>query len=234
LLTYGGLAALMAVLIGVPAVKAALDPLMWRPLFPGVATTAGYATAAGPGQTFRFLTHPGASILLTALIGQWAFRRRGLAPAGSGRTALAATWRSAWPASAGIVSMVGLATLMEHAGMTQLLARGLGQLMGAAFPLVSPLIGMLGAFATGSNTNSNVLFAPLQKSAAEMLALAPVILVAAQTAGGSLGSLLAPAKLVVGCSTVGLTGRDGEVLRRTLPYGLAIGLGLGVLALVLA
>jgi lactate permease len=233
-LTYGGLAALMAVLIGVPAVKAALDPLMARPLFPAVATTAGFTTPAGPGQAFRFLTHPGASILLVALAAQWAFRRRGLAPPGSGRAAQASTWRSAWPASIGIVTMVGLATLMEHAGMTQLLAQGLGQLMGAAFPIVSPLIGMLGAFATGSNTNSNVLFAPLQKSAAELLGLAPVVLVAAQTAGGSLGSLLAPAKLVVGCSTVGLAGRDGEVLRRTLPYGLTIGLGLGVLAMVLA
>ena len=55
--------------------------------------------------------------------------------------------------------------------MTQLLAQGLAGLMGATFPLVSPLVGILGAFATGSNNNSNVLFAPLQKSIAGLLSI---------------------------------------------------------------
>jgi len=130
--------------------------------------------------------------------------------------------------------MVGLSTLMEYCGMTLLLAQGLAALMGPAFPIVSPAIGILGAFATGSNTNSNVLFAPLQKSAALLLGLSPLLLLAAQTAGGSLGSMVAPAKIMVGCSTVGLKGREGEVLRRTLPYGLLIGLGLGLLTWLLS
>jgi lactate permease len=98
---------------------------------------------------------------------------------------------------------------------------------------VSPLVGILGAFATGSNNNSNVLFAPLQKSAALLLAIDPRLLISAQTAGGALGSMLAPAKIIVGCSTVGLNGREGEVLRKTLAYGLVIGLCLGGLAWVL-
>jgi lactate permease len=55
------------------------------------------------------------------------------------------------------------------------------------------------------------------------------VLLAAQTTGSSLGSLLAPAKIIVGCSTVGLKGRDGDVLRRTVPYGLLIGVVLDVL-----
>ncbi|NLF78839.1 MAG: L-lactate permease, partial [Chloroflexi bacterium] len=55
---------------------------------------------------------------------------------------------------------------------------------------------------------------------------------ASQTTGGALGSMIAPAKIIVGCSTVGLQGRDGDVLRVTLPYGLAIGLGMGGLVLV--
>jgi lactate permease len=106
--------------------------------------------------------------------------------------------------------------------------------MGAGFPLVSPLVGILGAFATGSNNNSNVLFAPLQKSIAALLAIDPRLLLAAQTAGGALGSMIAPAKIAVGCSTVGLKGCEGDVLRRTLFYGLGIGLLLGGLALVFA
>ncbi len=44
--------------------------------------------------------------------------------------------------------------------------------------------------------------------------------------------MLAPAKIVVGCSTVGLKGREGDVLRRTLLPGLLIGLLLGAIALI--
>jgi len=76
-----------------------------------------------------------------------------------------------------------------------------------------------------------VLFAPLQKSVAALLAIDPRLLLATQTAGGALGSMIAPAKLIVGCSTVGLKGREGDVLRRTLLYGLGSGLLLGGLAL---
>ena len=136
------------------------------------------------------------------------------------------------PATIGVVSMVGLSTLMDHTGMTQRLAEALADLLDTAFPSVSALVGMLGAFATGSNNNSNVLFASLQEQVALLLGITPSLLVASQTTGGALGSMIAPAKIIVGCSTVGLQGRDGDVLRVTLPYGLAIGLGMGALALV--
>ena len=66
-----------------------------------------------------------------------------------------------------------------------------------------------------------------------VLNLSPAIIVAAQTSGGSLGSLLAPAKIIVGCATVGLKNQEGQVLRRTLPWGLAITALLGLLTWVL-
>jgi lactate permease len=130
--------------------------------------------------------------------------------------------------------MVGLSTLMEHTGMMLTLAQALSRWMGAAFPVISPLIGILGAFATGSNNNSNVMFAVLQQDTARLLNLDPGVVLAAQTAGGALGSMLAPAKIIVGCSTTGIIHRQGEVLHRTLVYGLAIGLGLGIMTFFLS
>jgi lactate permease len=118
--------------------------------------------------------------------------------------------------------------------MTLLLAQALSAAMGSLFPLVSPLVGILGAFATGSNNNSNVLFASLQQGAAHLLAIDPRLLLAAQTAGGSLGSMLAPAKIIVGCSTVDARGQEGDVLRRTAAYGLGIGFAIGAIVLLLA
>ncbi|NPV57348.1 MAG: L-lactate permease, partial [Anaerolineae bacterium] len=56
----------------------------------------------------------------------------------------------------------------------------------------------------------------------------------AQTAGGAVGSMLAPAKIIFGCSTTGLTGQEGRVMRRTVVYGLLVALTLGVFAWLVA
>jgi lactate permease len=238
LASYGGLAAVLTIIAWPGPLRQALLPAVWQPAFPQVITRAGWAAAeawvtpAGPGIAFHPFTHPGTAILLAALLSYALFRRFKLCAPTDLTAAAGSTWRSAAPASVGIITTVGLSTLMEHTGMTQLLALGLAGVMGAAFPLVSPLVGILGAFATGSNNNSNILFVPLQNSAAALLSIDPRLLLAAQTAGGALGSMLAPAKITVGCSTVGLKGSEGDVLRRTLLPGLLIGLALGALGLL--
>jgi lactate permease len=234
LASYVGLALLMSVIVWPGPLHSLLYAPLWQTSFPEVSTLAGFVTPAGPGQAFRPLVHPGSAILLVALISYAAHRRAHLCAPGDLTAAARATWRSAAPSSLGIIATVGLSTLMEHAGMTQMLAEGLAALVGNVFPLVSPLVGILGAFATGSNNNSNVLFAPLQNSIAALLNISPLLLLSTQTAGGALGSMIAPAKLTVGCSTVGLKSREGDVLRRTLFYGLGIGLLLGVLALLIS
>ena len=80
-----------------------------------------------------------------------------------------------------------MALTMQHAGMTQLLAEALSAGTGALFPLISPFIGALGAFMTGSNTNSNVVFGQLQQQTAVALNLSVPWILAAQTAGGAIG-----------------------------------------------
>lgn len=232
--SYGGLALLMTAIAWPGPLRETIYPMLWQIRFPEVTTLSGFLTPDGPGQAFRPLVHPGTSIFLAALLTYAIYRRINLCAPGDLGGAARATWRSAAPASLGIITTVGLSTLMEHTGMTQLLAEGLAGLMGASFPLVSPLVGILGAFATGSNNNSNVLFAPLQHTVAALLSMDPSLLLAAQTTGGALGSMIAPAKIAVGCSTVQLKGREGDVLRRTLGYGLGIGLLLGALAWIFA
>ena len=126
--------------------------------------------------------------------------------------------------------MVGMATIMDNSGMIFVLAQGLSKAAGPFYPFVSPFIGLLGAFMTGSNTNSNVVFAPLQQQAAALLGISALVVLGAQTTGGALGSMLAPAKIIVGCSTTGLVGREGEVLKKTIPTGLIITGVVGILA----
>jgi len=135
--------------------------------------------------------------------------------------------RSALTPTLSIVAMMALATTMEYAGMIDLLARGLARAAGGLFPLVSPFIGALGAFITGSNTNANALFGTLQRDTALALKLAAPLILAAQTVGGGIGSTFAPAKVALGCSTVGLEAQESDAMRALLKYQL---LALGVIA----
>lgn len=85
---------------------------------------------------------------------------------------------------------------------------------------------------TGSNTNANILFGAFQIETANALGISATLIASSQTAGASLGSSIAPAKVLLGSSTSGLTGREGELMKKCLPYCMAIVLALGVQTLI--
>jgi lactate permease len=215
-----------------PWLHAALNQVKIRLTFPEVQTTLGWTTPAGPGRTISLFGHAGALLAFTSLSAYLYYSLQGLYARGVGRRIAQSTIKSAVPSSIGIISMVGLAVAMDNSGMTYVLAAGIAKAAGPLYPLVSPFIGLLGAFMTGSNTNSNVVFAPLQQQAAQLLAISVPVILAAQTTGGALGSMLAPAKIIVGCSTAGLAGKEGDVLKKTLSVGLVIAGAVGILASV--
>ncbi len=233
LMSYVVLTVLMAGIAIIPPVRAAFAEVVWRLVFPETITTSGFTTAINH-QAFRPLLHPGILMMVVSLFSYFYYRKIGSLDGKKFKQAARATFFSAAPATLGVTAMVGLATIMDYCGMTMLLAQGLSLLMGVFYPLTTPLVGILGAFATGSNNNSNVLFILMQQNAAMLLGISAPLMIAAQTVGGSLGSMLAPAKVMVGCSTVGLRGREGAVLQRTLVYGLTIGVGIGILTFILA
>jgi lactate permease len=117
--------------------------------------------------------------------------------------------------------------------MTDALARGLAESLGALFPLASSWIGALGAFVSGSNTNSNFLFAGLQVRTAELIGASVPWILATQTAGGAIGSVVAPTKVVVGVSSTDNNLEEGVVVRYLVPYIaiLLVGLSLAAWAL---
>ena len=70
-----------------------------------------------------------------------------------------------------------------------------------------------------------------QRHTAELAGISTSLVLAAQAAGASLGSMLAPSKILVGCSTVGLSGKEGPVLSVVLKTGIILTLLCGVMAL---
>jgi lactate permease len=199
-----------------------LNDVQLRIRFPELQTSHGWVTPAGVGRTISVFGHAGALLAYVSLLSYLLYRRSGCYTAGAARRIRDRTLRSAVPSSIGIATMVGMAVTMDHSGMTFMLAQGISQVAGTAYPVVAPFIGLLGAFMTGSNTNSNVVFAPLQQQAANLLRISALVVLGAQTTGGALGSMLAPAKVIVGCSTAGLAGKEDQVMKRTVLPGLLI------------
>jgi lactate permease len=234
-IALSGYAVLVGTTLGIqliPSIRAALGQFVFTLDFPSVSTGLGYSTAAGVGRTIPIFRHAGTILLYASTIAFFIYRRAGWYKPGAANRIITGTIRRVMSSSVGIASMVAMAVVMQHAGMTETLARGLAEGVGNFFPFVSPWIGALGAFMTGSNTNSNVVFSALQMRTAELLGYTVAIILAAQTSGAALGSVIAPTKVVVGASTGGMEGREGEVMRKMLVYTGLLVLLMSVLAIL--
>ncbi|MBN1259389.1 MAG: L-lactate permease [Anaerolineae bacterium] len=229
LLPYGVLLVWIFAYRFIPALKGLLDSVIIRVQVPGVTTARGWVTPAGATQSISVFGQTGALLIYASLLIWLLYRRGNREKTGTFREVWQKVARSGVASTIGILSMVALATTMDHAGMITLLAQALADAAGAFFPLVAPFIGALGAFVTGSNTNANVLFGALQRDVAQTLGYVTPVILAAQNAGGAIGSTFAPAKVLVGCSTVGMGNREGDAMRTLIVYDVA---ALGVLAVV--
>jgi len=102
------------------------------------------------------------------------------------------------------------------ASMPLTLAEGAAAVAGPAWPVLAPWIGALGAFVAGSNTVSNLTFALFQFATAENIGATPETVVAAQAVGGAAGNMITVHNVVAASATVGLLGREGDVIRMTI------------------
>ena len=102
------------------------------------------------------------------------------------------------------------------AKMPFVLAEGVADLTGAAWPLFSPVIGGLGAFVAGSNTVSNMMFSLFQFNVGTRIGVAPDWIVSLQAVGGAAGNTICVHNVVAASAVVGLIGKEGAVIRKTL------------------
>lgn len=97
--------------------------------------------------------------------------------------------------------------------MLLVMARGLAALAGQGYVVVAPLIGVLGAFMSGSNTVSNTLFSGLQFETATILGMSQVLIVALQNTGGAIGNMICVNNVVAACATTGTSGNEGKIIK---------------------
>lgn len=176
---------------------------------------------SGINATAQFAYSPGTVMIIASLISVALFRMRGSdygrAWAISGRTMLAAA-----PALLLAVPMVQVFINSGSEGVASMpitLAEGMAAATGASWPLFAPIVGALGAFIAGSNTVSNMMFALFQFSAAQGIGLdlaGITIVVVLQAVGGAAGNMVCVHNVVAASAVVGLTDREGDIIRKTL------------------
>lgn len=116
----------------------------------------------------------------------------------------------------------------SYPSMPLAMAKTVAAIAGNAWPMLASYVGGLGAFITGSNTVSDLLFAEFQWGVAQQLELPRQIIVAAQAVGGAMGNMVCIHNIVAVCAVTGLIGREGMILKRTfwpfLLYGVVVGI----------
>ncbi len=120
----------------------------------------------------------------------------------------------------------------ELASMPIVMARYVADSVGSIYPLLAPAVGALGAFLAGSNTVSNMMFSQFQFGVAQSLGISGAMVVATQAVGAAAGNMVAIHNVVAASATVGLLGREGSTLRKTIWPTLYYVLFTGVIGLI--
>ncbi|WP_434590430.1 L-lactate permease [Streptomyces sp. A5-4] len=120
-----------------------------------------------------------------------------------------------------VTSVLALAYVMNLSGQAATIGHFVAA-AGAGLAFLSPVLGWFGVAVTGSDTSANALFGALQVTAANQSGLSPELLAAANSSGGVLGKMISPQNLTIACAAVGLAGREGDLLRKVLPWSLGL------------
>ncbi len=112
------------------------------------------------------------------------------------------------------------------------MAETAANIAGKSWPMFASFVGALGAFITGSNTVSDLLFAEFQYATAGQLEIPRQIIVALQAVGGAMGNMVCIHNIVAASATVGLVGMEGMLIRRNAIPLFLYGSVVGILGLV--
>ena len=109
-----------------------------------------------------------------------------------------------------------------------IISKGLTLYSGNFYPVFVPILGWAGTFLTGYGVASLMLFGQLQVQAATLLGVSSTWLAAGLAVGSSVGSISSPFKVALATPMCGAIGKEGDILRWTIPLGLLSSLLVGV------
>jgi lactate permease len=132
-----------------------------------------------------------------------------------------------------IMAMLGIGYITRYCGMDATMGMAMAH-TGALFPFFGTTIGWLGVALSGTDAGSNALFGSLQVITANKLGLSPILMGAANSAGGVMGKMVAAQSLVIGCAVTGQEGKEGVLFRAVLKHSLGLLAIVGLIVLMYA
>ncbi len=227
---YYALTVITLFVLLIPPVKSALSFLVVGFGFPKTSTAYNFVNEAVPLYApINVFTHAGVFLLLASAIGFFFFKSKGVIASHGAVNIIKRTLDKAAPSTIAVILLICMARVMGGSGQILTLAQGTAAATGEYYAIFSPFIGLLGAFMTSSAMASNILFGNFQMTIAELLQFSPAPLLGAQAGGSSIGNIVCPGNVLLGTTTAGILGREGEILKLVIPIGIGVCLFSGLI-----
>ncbi len=191
---------------------------------------------AGVSGSIEPLYLPGGILLMVVLITALLHRMR----AGELKAAFSESSKTIFGAGFVLIFTIPMVRILINSGvnaadlvsMPVAMAQLVADSVGGVYPFFAPAVGALGAFIAGSNTISNLMLADFQFNVAQQLGVSTAFMVALQAVGAAAGNMIAIHNVVAASATVGLLGREGETIRKTILPTIYYLVATGIIALV--
>ena len=132
-----------------------------------------------------------------------------------------------------ISCMLGLGYLTRYSGTDAVLGLAFTR-TGWLFPFFGTFLGWLGVALTGSDTSSNALFGSLQKITSQQLNIDPVLMCAANSAGGVMGKMVDAQSITVATAATNTVGTEGSIFRKVFWHSVALASIVGIIVMLYA
>ncbi|MBW3140087.1 L-lactate permease [Ferrimonas balearica] len=183
---------------------------------------------------FQTLYAPGAFFVTVCILGYFIFKMKPHAF----KHSFTSSCKSMVPTIISLGASVPMVKIFLNSGtnaaglesMPNQLAELLAGSMGAVWAWMAPVVGIFGAFLSGSATFSNMMFSGLQYGVADNIGMNHALVLALQGIGANAGNMMCVMNVVAAATVVGMAGRESEIIRKTLPVALGYAMIAGTIA----
>lgn len=178
---------------------------------------------------FNWLSATGTGCFIAAIISGLLL---GLSPSQLGKTFWHTLLRMRLAVTA-ISFMLGLGFVTRYSGLDAVLGLAFTR-TGWAYPFFGTFLGWLGVALTGSDTSSNALFGSLQRITSQQLGIDPVLMCAANSAGGVMGKMVDAQSITIAPAATNQVGNEGVIFRFVVWHSVALGTIVGIIVMLYA
>jgi lactate permease len=129
--------------------------------------------------------------------------------------------------------MLGLGYVTRYSGLDAVLGLAFTR-TGWLYPFFGTFLGWLGVALTGSDTSSNALFGSLQRITSQQLGIDPVLMCAANSAGGVMGKMVDAQSITIATAATEQVGNEGIIFRFVAWHSIALGAIVGIIVMLYA